>query len=414
MVLDYRNQPRAILTSDRPRRYGVAVLAVAIALVLKLLLMSLLHVDSPFLLFFAAVMVSVWYGGLGPGLLATTLATTCSAYFFIIPLYSFSDASLDQGLRVGLFTLEVVLMIWLCSDLQTAKQRAESKAIACQQSEKRLRLLFEGIKDYAIFALDPEGYIVSWNAGAENIQGCRSKDIIGQHFSCCYQRQDIEQGKPEIELQIAATEGRFEGEHWQLRQNGSRFWANVVITSLTDETGNLCGFVNVTRDITERKRAERAVQENEKYFRRAILNAPFPIMIHAEDGKVLQINQTWTDLTAYAHHEIPTIAQWTEKAYGQRKEVVKADIDKLYDLDRRLEEGKYSITTKSGETRIWNFSSAPLGKLSDGRRLVISMAVDVTECAGAKAEQQLNETLESRVRDLTAKLEEANNQNLTI
>lgn len=117
---------------------------------------------------------------------------------------------------------------------------------------------------------------------------------------------------------------------------------------------------------------------NEEPFRRAVLDAPLPIMIHAEDGEVLSVNRTWTEITGYTPEEIPTIADWTQKAYGERTELVKADIDRLYKLDRRIAEGEYAITTKSGETRIWEFSSSPLGQLADGRRLVISMALDIT------------------------------------
>lgn len=117
---------------------------------------------------------------------------------------------------------------------------------------------------------------------------------------------------------------------------------------------------------------------NEEHFRRAVLDAPLPLIIHAEDGEVLSVNRTWTEITGYTPEEIPTTADWTQKAYGESTELVKADIDRLYKLDRRIAEGEYSITTKSGETRIWEFSSAPLGQLADGRRLVISMALDIT------------------------------------
>jgi PAS domain S-box-containing protein len=132
-------------------------------------------------------------------------------------------------------------------------------------------------------------------------------------------------------------------------------------------------------EIVERRQTEEALRQSEERFRRAILDAPFPIMIHAEDGEVAQISKVWTELTGYTHSEIPTIADWTERAYGQRKESVRADIDRLYSLDARVHEGEYVIRTKVGGERIWEFSSAPLGQLPDGRQLVISMAMDITE-----------------------------------
>jgi PAS domain S-box-containing protein len=127
---------------------------------------------------------------------------------------------------------------------------------ALRQSEERFRLLVEGVRDYAIFMLDPTGRIISWNSGAQRIKGYTASEIIGRHFSTFYPLEDIRDGKPERELQIATTEGRYEEEGWRLRKDGSRFWANVLITAVFDAHGELRGFAKVTRDMTERKRAE--------------------------------------------------------------------------------------------------------------------------------------------------------------
>jgi PAS domain S-box-containing protein len=134
------------------------------------------------------------------------------------------------------------------------------------------------------------------------------------------------------------------------------------------------------------------------YLRRAWLNAPLPAMIHAEDGEILLINKVFTQLTGYRPEEIPTIADWTEKAYGKRRAIVEADIDRLYTLDERVDEGEYVVRTKNGETRVWSFSSAPLDRLPDGRRLVLTMAMDVTD---RKRE-------EDELRDAKAEAEAAN------
>ena len=133
-----------------------------------------------------------------------------------------------------------------------------------RQSEERFRLLVESVVDHAIFMLDPQGHIISWNAGAERIKGYRAEEIIGQHFSCFYPAEDIQRGKPERELVLAKAEGRLEDEGWRLRKDGSRFWANVVITALYDGEGELRGFAKVTRDITERKHAEERIRQSER------------------------------------------------------------------------------------------------------------------------------------------------------
>src|SRR4030042_6910652 len=117
-------------------------------------------------------------------------------------------------------------------------------------------MMIEGVKDYAILVLDAGGHVVSWSVAAERVKGYQAEEIIGQHFSRCYTSEDIQGGKPAMELEAAAAKGRFEDEGWRVRKDGSRFWASVIITALHDETGQLSGFSKITRDITERKRAE--------------------------------------------------------------------------------------------------------------------------------------------------------------
>src|SRR5437868_156001 len=118
------------------------------------------------------------------------------------------------------------------------------------------RLLVESVKDYAIFKLDTGGRIATWNLGAERIKGYKADEIIGKHFSIFYPPEDVAAGKTERELEIASREGRFEEEGWRIRKDGSRMWANVTITALRNQEGELIGFAKVTRDLTERREAE--------------------------------------------------------------------------------------------------------------------------------------------------------------
>jgi PAS domain S-box-containing protein len=131
--------------------------------------------------------------------------------------------------------------------------------IALRSSEQRFRLLVEGARDYAIFMLDPQGRVTTWNGGAERIKGYRAEEIVGEHFSKFYPQEMIERGKPEHELDVAAAEGRFEDEGWRIRKDGSRFWANVIITALRGPDDQLLGFSKVTRDFTDRKSAEESL-----------------------------------------------------------------------------------------------------------------------------------------------------------
>jgi PAS domain S-box-containing protein len=145
------------------------------------------------------------------------------------------------------------------ADLQQKNQSLEN-ALRLRQSEERFRLLVEAVQDYAIFMLDPDGHIASWNPGAQRIKGYQAAEIIGRHFSCFYPPEDLQRGKPAWELQMAARDGRFEDEGWRLRKDGSRFWANVVITAVRDDAGHLIGFGKVTRDSTERMQTQEALR----------------------------------------------------------------------------------------------------------------------------------------------------------
>ena len=133
-----------------------------------------------------------------------------------------------------------------------------------RESEERFRLLVQSVTDYAIFMLDPQGRIASWNAGAERIKGYRAQEITGTHFSVFYPPEDVAAGKPQRELEIAVAEGRVEDEGWRVRKDGTRFWANVVITALFDESGELRGFGKVTRDMTERRRREQILNDRRR------------------------------------------------------------------------------------------------------------------------------------------------------
>jgi PAS domain S-box-containing protein len=242
--------------------YSIAFLTVLLALLLTLLLWQLHRLNSIYPLFLAAVMVSSWYGGLNPGLLATFLSAIVCAYFLLPPFYSLAVSGFSA---VGL--LQFVLVALLISLLNTALREARSQAQqnyerlrqsqdSLRQSEERYRLLVEGVNDYAIFMLDPNGNFASWNIGAEHILGYQETEIIGQPFERIFSPEAIERGQPQQALRKAVTEGFSRENRWHLRKDGNFFWAHCVITPLRDENGNLRGFSKIMQDITERKQAE--------------------------------------------------------------------------------------------------------------------------------------------------------------
>src|SRR5215207_4109186 len=261
-------------------RYGVAVLAVGMAFLVKLLLDPLIVQETPFLLVFGAIMISAWYGGLGPGLLATVAVGLATAYFFLQPTSSFSGFSLETVPLLAFF-LEGTLVCLLVEALRAARSRAEGSTLEAKRHRERLcrneehfRSLVEGVRNYAIFTLDPKGYVASWNAGAERLEGYNSAEIAGEHFSVFFTEEDTRLGKPEEHLEAAASEGRSVEQSWLMRKDGSRFWADTILTALHDDEGNLRGFSVVMQDITEKKEAERNLEEAEDRLRTLVEHVP--------------------------------------------------------------------------------------------------------------------------------------------
>lgn len=159
--------------------------------------------------------------------------------------------------------------------------------------------MVESVRDYAIFLLDSEGRVTTWNQGAQRIKGYTFDEIRGRHFSVFYPPEDIESGKPDYELKVAAQEGRFEDEGWRVRKDGSRFWANVVITALRDANGLLLGFGKITRDLSQRKWAMEA--NFEKLFR----SSPNPILLSSlDDAFFIEVNEAFCELLGYTRDEL--------------------------------------------------------------------------------------------------------------
>jgi PAS domain S-box-containing protein len=173
--------------------------------------------------------------------------------------------------------------------------KAETAAFA--NSEERYRLLVESVKDCAILTLDPDGLVTTWNKGAELISGYRSDEIIGRHFSQFYPQEDAAQGKPQHQLALAVAEGRLEDAGWHIRKDGTRFWAEVVITPICDKSGELSGFSNVTCDMSGRRKAEQK-------FKDLLEAAPDAIVIVNQTGDIVIVNAQTEKLFGYVRTEL--------------------------------------------------------------------------------------------------------------
>jgi PAS domain S-box-containing protein len=209
---------------------------------------------------------------------------------------------------------------------------------ASLMDDGRYRLLVENISDYAVYMLDPNGVITSWNAGAQRFKGYAPHEIIGEHFSRFYSAEDRKAGVPERALAISEREGKFEAEGWRVRKDGSRFWASVLIDPVRDPDGNLVGFAKVTRDLTERKAAERALQVSEQQFRLLVQSVTdYAIYMLDPQGHVTNWNAGAQRIKGYSPDEI--IGQHFSKFYTE-EDLVTGEPDRA--LQTALREGRFA------------------------------------------------------------------------
>jgi PAS domain S-box-containing protein len=216
----------------------------------------------------------------------------------------------------------------------TAQRGAEEEL---RRSEERFRLLVEAVQDYAIFMLSPDGIVISWNPGAERLQGYLAHEIVGQHFRRFYPPEVQAAKHPEHELEIAARDGRYEEEGWRIRKDGSRFWANVAITAIRNDRGQHIGFAKVTRDITARREAEEALRQSEERFRLLVEAVQdYAIFMLDVDGHIISWNRGAQRLKGYSASDI--IGQHFRVFYPPEKQ---AEQHPEHELVWALRDGHY-------------------------------------------------------------------------
>ena len=254
------------------------------------------------------------------------------------------------------------------------------------EAQEHFRLLVSGVREHAIFLMDPKGYIQTWNAGAELIKGYRAEEIVGQHFSKFYRPEEVASGKLERELEIAEADGHYREEGWRVRKDGSLFWASVTISAVRDEAGQLTGFLKITRDLTDKKRAEDALKESEEKFRLLVEAVKdYAVFVLDPKGHVASWNPGAERINGYRAEEI--LGSHFSRFYP------KADVDAgkpARELVIAAEEGRYQEEgwrVRKDGTQFW--ASVTITPVLDAQETLRGFAKVTQDLTGRRqAEEQ--------------------------
>ena len=310
------------------------------------------------------------------------------ARFSPLHTLNLNPAVLSAAITILAVLAAVMVSTWVSRKLGAQIDRQRALIV---DTKEALRITLNSIGD-AVIATDLAGRVTQMNPVAESLTGWSKQEATGQPLETVFQIRN-EQTRHEVESPVTRVlkNGHIVGlaNHTLLiARDGKEFPIADSGAPIRNDAGEIVGVVLVFRDRTQERAARKALEESEERFRRAISEAPFPAMIHAEDGEVITINAEWTRLTGYRQDELPTIEAWTEKAYGERRGPEREVIDQLYEASGHTDEGDFEIRCRDDSRRTWTFCSTPLGTDAAGRRLVMSMALDFTARKQVEAEKE--------------------------
>lgn len=340
-------------------RFGVAVLAVALAFGARLALDPLLAGRAHYLLFTAAVVVAGIYGGALPAIMAAVLAALAAQLF-----NGFGDGGGTVELLAFLTTSAI--LIWAASHISRLRSRsAESELRAGQRADEakeladELNLLIDGVAGYAIYMLDPEGRVTIWNKSAERLKGWNAQEVVGKPSALFYPSAAVADGKPARDLEMARSAGRLDIEDWRVRKDGSEFLAHVTITALYDASGTLRGFGKVIRDVTEQRAWERQLSASANQFRSILATVPDAMIVIDDTGKILSFSAAAERLFGFSEGEVR----------GQNIRML------MPSPDREQHDGYIERYLATGQPRIIGTGRIVVGERRDGSTFPMELAV---------------------------------------
>ena len=358
-------------------KYGLTVAAVGAAYLVRLAADPVLEDQAPFLPFVLPVVFAVLVAGRGPGLLAGFLSLA-AGFSLIDSGERFTDPSLVQAL---LFALVCAGIGWLDS-LRSLQQSIASRA------NRQLELLLEGAERYAIFTVDAQGCITSWNGGAERVLGWRKDQVLGEHASIFLTGPDA-RADAAAQLEAARRDGRFAGEAWQRRADGSEFVADITLTPIVDDDGTNLGFAKIVHDVTARTAEERALQRREEHLKSILATVPDAMVVIDDKGIILSFSKAAERLFGYAEAEVE----------GKNVSLL------MPSPDRERHDGYLERYLATGVPRIIGIGRIVTGLRADGSTFPMALSVGEAHSAEQRLFTGFIQDLTER-RDFEARLEQ--------
>lgn len=389
-----RDAPAELSVSERlhtkarlpAQRYGVAVLAVTAMLAVLLLFYPYLKA-TPFAVFYAAVMIAAWHGGLGPGLLSVVSSSLVVDYFFMQPTYSLAVSDQSDMVRLGLFIVVGTQISILSESLHRAKKRAEESWRALRASEETHRRIVE-TTEQGIWMVDARNQATFVNARMAEMLGYSVDEMLGKNpleFLAEESKAHALEGFERRRQGIRETR-----EYKLQRRDGSGLWTMATVNPVLDERGRYAGALSMVTDINERKQVEEALRESENKFRMLAESSASAILLHRDDGRFVYVNPAAERMTGYTRDELLRLTLWNLLHPTFREAVTERLLARQAGA-HLSDPNEAMMVIKSGATRWINYTA---GRVSfDGAPAIIAMATDVTERRQAEAALQRSEQM---------------------
>ncbi|MFC7194699.1 PAS domain S-box protein [Halosimplex aquaticum] len=272
-----------------------------------------------------------------------------------------------------------------------------------RQEKERFETLIQEVRDYAIFMLDTDGFVQTWNDGARELKGYTEDEIVGEHFSTFYTEEDRKAGRPERNLRKAAENGRTEDERWRVRKDGEKFWANVIITALHDDDGELRGFAKVTRDMTERKEREQQLQRERDLIEQILETSPVGITVVNSDGSTNRANERMAELLGNQVADMSEYMVGQRDMYGADREVLPVEerpANRVFETSKPVYDREILFDPPDGQKRWLSINASPITDEQGEPEQAVITATNITELKEPATRRKRE--LEEREKDLAA------------